>query len=237
MKKLMLMSSFLFLFNVHPINEMTHDELALLAHAGLEQGWELDEWQVVMMNDMNIKDFDNITKRLQNSYFVSTFEDENAVIYSFESKNNNPYMNHSFEAVVPTQHNNETITLHLIISGNSWDEKASDYYTELTNRLKTDYNMQFARNFTCLKFQVSGIINIGLSIDEFWQKMKVVHTQEQYDNVQHSIYEKEIYGHSPLIGNDIEVNDEKINLQMALKDEPGNKKQVIVGTPMILNEY
>ena len=218
------------------MNELPNHELNLLAQAGQQEGWELKEWQVVSINIISKNEFDNISNSLQNRYFLSISKGQNAVIYTFESKNKNDLINHSFQAVVP-QNNSDRVTLKTVISGVEWNEKIYDYYSRLTRDLQSDYKIKFTRNFTCLKFDVGGIINSGSLFDEFWNKMKVVHKKEQYDNVQQSIYEKEIYGYSPLLGEEINVNNEKINFQIALKNVTANKTELIVGTPMIINEY
>lgn len=235
-KKIIFLLYTFLLVSQSPMKELPNHELILLAQSGQEEGWELKDWQVVSINIISKNEFDNISNSLQNSYFVSISKDQNAVKYKFESKNKNDLINHSFQAVVP-QNNSDRVTLKTVISGAEWNEKIYDYYSRLTRDLQSDYKIKFTRNFTCLKFDVGGIINSGSLFDEFWNKMKVVHKKEQYDNVQQSIYEKEIYGYSPLLGEEINVNNEKINFQIALKNVTANKTELIVGTPMIINEY
>lgn len=234
-KKFIFLICTFILLSHSPIKEVTNQELTLLAQAGQEEGWDLKNWQVVSINDISKKEFDNISNMLQNSYFVSLSENENAVIYTFESKKTNELIEHSIQAII--KNSGDHVRLQTIISGDEWNEKIYDYYSLLTKDLQMDYNIKFTRNFTCLKFNVSGIINNGSLFDEFWNKMKVVHRIEQYDNVQQSIYEKEFYSYSPSLGEEIIVNNEKINFQIALKKISDEKTEIIVGTPMILNEY
>ncbi len=236
MKKFIFLICTFILVSQTPINEVAHQELSLLAQAGQEEGWDLKNWQVVSINDISKNDFDNILNMLQNSHFVSLSKNKNAVIYTFESKKTNDLIDHSFRAIIQ-QNSKDQVTLQTIISGDEWNDKIYNYYSRLTKDLQRDYNIKFTRNFTCLKFNVSGIIKNGSLFDEFWKKMKVVHRKEQYDNVQQSIYEKEFYGYSPSLGEEIIVNNEKINFQIALKKITENKTEIIVGTPMILNEY
>src|SRR5699024_9852355 len=128
--------------------------------------------------------------------------------------------------VIQYKQSDEAITVQTIISAPEWNESVKTYYNSLSKALQHHYNLKFTRNFTCLKFDVSGIIDDGFSIDEFWQKLKVVHKKEQYDNVQQSTYEKEIYGYSQLWSNEIDIEQERINFQMAIKNNAANKKEI-----------
>ncbi|MEI3607771.1 YwmB family TATA-box binding protein [Pseudogracilibacillus sp. SE30717A] len=236
MKKIIFIVSISFLLNHTQFNHLQYNELSLLAEAGQNEGWDLKEWQAVAFLELTPQEYDNLSNKLQNSYLVTMEENENAVKYIFETNERDELITHSFYTVIPTK-GEQNITVQAIFFGEEWDDMISDYYDSLIKALQKDYNIKFSKIFTCLKFEVSGIINNGFSIDEFWQKMNVVHRKEQYDNVQQSIYEKEVYGYSPLWSNTITVDNEPINFHMTIKNDEANKKQVIVGTPMILNEY
>lgn len=237
MKKIIFLLSISFLLNHYaPSDDLPNKELSLLAEAGQNEGWNMKEWQSVAFFELTPQQYDKFSNKLQNSYLVTRAENEYGVKYNFEAIDQNESLNNSFYAVIPAG-NRQNITVHAIFKSDQWNSTINDYYLSLIQTLQDTYNIKFSKTFTCLKFEVSGIINNGVSFDEFWQKLKVVHRKEQYDNVQQSIYDKEIYGYTPLWETAISVNNEPINFHMTIKTDQANKKQVIVGTPMILNEY
>lgn len=225
----------IFLF-IQPSTVETSTELATITNVALGEGFLLDEWQVVMIEKITEKEFDNITKRLQNSYLDTVVKDENKIKYIFEAKNSKDQINHYFQAIVPTGHANQ-ITFQLVISGEEWNEVIHNYYNNLTNELQNELSLTFSKIFTCVKLNDNGIINDGFSDDEIWKKMKVIHRNEQIDNVEQSVYEKEVYGYNKLWNRTIIVENETVNFHMGIKNNDHNKKQVIIGTPIILNEY
>lgn len=234
MKKLFLIISTVILLQ-QPSIDMVNTELELISKAGEEEGWNLQEWQVIIIEKMPRENYDNITNMLQNSYLVTTQEDENKLKYTFESQIQDEHINHSLQALV--DHHSDIVTVHIVLSGQTWDESAKKHYKRLTRTLQHDYNFTFTKKFTCLKFGVSGIINDGILLDEFWKNLQIVHKLEQDDNIQHSSYDKDIYGYSPLWSNQIQVDQDNINFQMTIKSNEANKKEIIIGTPMLLNEY
>jgi len=235
MRKYLFILSMIICLTEQPVQEPLNQELEILAEIGEDQGWELDEWQVVFINEISTRSFDKIINNLKNSHLITTQKDKYTVKYMIENQNDDEQISHFFQAIVPSNANK--ITLQTVISGQGWNDSIKENYLHLTKSLLHDNNISITKNFTCLKFNYSDIMNVGFSFDEFWKKMKVIHKKEQNDNVQHSAYKKEFYGFSRLLGDEFEINNEKINFQMTLKNDERNKKQVIIGTPMILNEY
>jgi len=221
------------LFLLQPVQNKPDHELPLLVEAGQEEGWQLNNWQVVNIDQLTENEFETFMNNLQNDYKATIIKDENAVKYTFEYKKSVEEITHAFHAVKSS----DKITIQTIIYGQNWNHTVQDYFDKLTNSLQKAYKLKFTKNFTCLYFEESGIINGGFTIDEFWQKMKIKREFEQYDNVQHSTYERELYGYSPLWNNEMVVDQAKINVQMTIKQDDEHKKQIIIGTPMILNEY
>jgi len=54
---------------------------------------------------------------------------------------------------------------------------------------------------------------------------------------QKSFYEKELNEYTPMSQQEILLKVELINVQLIDKNKKNDKKEVIIGTPVILNEY
>lgn len=237
MKRILLILMFIFTISHQPSHSsVINNDLSTILNEAITSEFEVEEWEVISIDKISKKDFENIKNTLQSSHLVTVKNDENKVKYIFEAKNQSKYVNYSFHAIIPKNQENE-ITFQTVISGVEWDDLVQNYYKQLTNNLQKKFSLNFNKLFTCAKLNDDGIINNGFSDDEIWKKMKVVHKSEQYDNIQQSIYGKEIYGYTPLLDGQITVQEEIINFHMITKNELQNKKQIIIGTPIILNEY
>lgn len=216
--------------------EETDEDVEKIIDVATNEGLTVEEWEVVHMDTISQQRFEYITNILQSRYLDTVTEDENKIKYVFEAQNSEEMVHHYFQVIVPNNRQGE-ITLQTVISGSVWNESTADYYKDLTKTLQNDLLVGFDKTFTCVKLNNSGIINSGFSGDEIWQKMKVIHKSEYYDNVPQSNYSRELYGFTPLSNSELLVSGEKINFHMIMKDKVQNEKQVIIGTPIILNEY
>lgn len=235
MKKLIVIM-FVAVLLQQPVAVEANQPLNIIIDVFLDEGFTLDEWEVIMIDTISEKDFERLMTKSHNSYIVTVIKDKDKVKYIFDAKNPEKMINHSIQVIEPN-HSDDIKTIQIVISGKEWNDSVQLYYNDLTKRLKSEYSSQFNRIFTCAKLNDNGIINVGFSYDEIWKKMKIVHKSEYFDNIQQSNYVKEVYGYTSLWHDEIEVQDEKINFQMAVKNDAQNKKQVIIGTPIILNEY
>lgn len=211
-------------------------ELDDIVNTFTDQGFLLDEWQVVIVNKLTKKEFENIAKKLQISYVASVRNEENTVKYEFEAKNSEEPLNHSIRAILPKNNSND-ISVQLVIFGEEWNETVQNYYNHLTRKLYNEFSLTFTKIFTCVKLSDNGIINDGFSHDELWEKMNVVHKKEQFDTIQDASYLYEMYGYNPSWKTKMIIQEDPINFHFVMKNDDQNKKQVIIGTPIILNEY
>lgn len=198
----------------------------------------LEEWEVVFLENLDTTSFEEIKLSLQDNHFVK--KDENADVrkYIFEPKNKENDVTYQLILVDPV-HSQGNKQLQLVLSGTSWDEDVKKQFEYMTNKLQRLYKLLLNSNYTCIKLVDSDIMNDGFSVNNLLENMQLLHKQEQQDNIEESSYEQIVYGFSPLLSNNLEIGTEidKINFQLTIRETTNNKKQVIIGTPVILNEY
>lgn len=236
MKKLFIILSIILFLQEQPTTHQPGKELDVITTVFTEEGFTVEEWDIIMINKMSRKKFNKIKNKLQNSYLGTVIKEESKLIYISESKNTDDKLRYTTQIIIPENQNDE-ITFQIVVSGKEWDSFAENYYNNMTKHLKNEFSLKFNKIFTCVKLTDNGIIDNGYSYDEIWQKMNVVHKNEHYDNVKQSNYEKEVYGYTPMWNSKVIVQDEPINFHMILKNNKQNNKTVIIGTPIILNEY
>lgn len=212
-------------------------DLDSLQHAFTEEGFELDAWEVVFLETHTKKEWNKIQRGLMGSHDVTTVNKEMVQHDTYtpinEGVNSLDYMIH---AIIP-KGNAGDVRLQIILSGDQWTESIQDQYIDLTNYLQMARGLVLDESYTCVKLNNNGIMNVGFSVNKGLEKLNVIHKVEQVDNVEQSVYEKNIYGYSPILTSEIKVDDTAMNFQLTVKNSTDDKKQVIIGTPIILNEY
>ena len=173
-------------------------------------------------------------KELREKYIVITEEKEQAIKYHLRSDAKEG-TEHDIYAVIPK--GTDIINLQIVYNGKEWNDKIALNMTKTIKKLKKHLQFDDDGIFTCVKLNFDGIMNLGLSVEKLMDNLKIVHTKEFEDNVENTIYGKTFYGYSPLFNQSIEVADEEMNFQLTTRNVTNNKKQVIIGTPLILNEY
>lgn len=235
MRKVILFLIILFI----PFQQPTSEErtaLEIIAEAGNKEGLVLESWQINMDEKLNRKKFEQLLNKLEINYNVTMINEHDKLKYVIRENNPHSTFHHTFYAIVP-KNNRDDVTLQLVISGQKWDEETKNNYYMLTNLLKNDYDLIFGRNFTCLKFAKDDIMRDGLIYENLWEHLQVSQINEHKDNINHSTYVAEYYGYSNLLPDGINVANEKVNFQMVVKESRGNNTQIIIGTPIVINEY
>jgi len=219
-----------FQMNVKATSE--HD-ITLLMETIADFDIEVAEWEVTHIVKMSREEAKQILLHMEGEYVIVKEVKDQSTTYNGQPKNKLASIDQQIRIVEQAGKS----TLQMTLSSNQWNEQVEQYYKLLTTSLQNDVNLNEIRSYTCVKVSDSDIIINGLLNDEFWSKLKVVHKSEQKETLQHSLYEKEIIGYTPLFQQEMIVNNDAINMQMMIKNTRKNKKQLIIGTPVILNEY
>lgn len=214
------------------------DDLTLLLDATEEEGLTLEDWEIIFLEEMPLTSFEDMKNSLMIDHVVTKETSDGITKYIFQPKKKNDHLTYQF-ILLDSARFSGNVQIQLVLHGTSWDEQVKRIYTSMTNKLQRKYNLQLKENFTCIKVNDSDIINDGFSVNNMLEKMQILHKREQQDNITESSYLKNVYGYSPLLSNTIEIDtlNDKINLQLTIREKTNNKKQIIIGTPVILNEY
>lgn len=233
MRKITVMLLSLCIFFQMNVKATSEHDITLLMEAIADFDIEVAEWEVTHIVKMSPEEAKQILLQMDEEYVIVDELGDHSKIYSGQPKNELASIDQQIRIVEQAGKS----TLQMTLSSNQWNDQVEQYYNLLTTNLQNDVNLNEIRSYTCVKVSDSDIIINGLLNDEFWSKLKVVHKNEQKETLQHSIYEKEIIGYTPLFQQEMIVNNDAINMQMMIKNTRKNKKQLIIGTPVILNEY
>lgn len=194
---------------------------------------EVTDWEVTHIVKMSKEEAEHYMLQTDDNYVIIEESEDGTKVFQAEPESKLASIDQQIQIVEYAGNS----TLQLTISSNQWNEQIESYYKLLTSNLQSDVKLNNVSSYTCVLVEDSDIIINGLLNDELWDKMKVVHTSEQKETLDQSVYEREITAYTPLFQQEIDVNNDIINMQMMIKNTQKNKKQLIIGTPVILNEY
>src|SRR5699024_1772233 len=103
--------------------------------------------------------------------------------------------------------------------------------------INENYFTEKSHVYTCLTIE-NGVI---ISSDNFLEKMiknfNLSNVTTQIDKVSKKVHKKVIYGYTPIWDKKLMIKDEPMNLQVVIDGDDTEERKVIIGTPVLINEY
>lgn len=230
MRKIMLCISVLILF-LHPSEEkLSYGELQSIMQLTEGVDGELEAWELVLLDTISHEKYDEIMQRLKTEPAFTNIQSGENVSFSLKSDG---YIHSNIEIFKK----GARYKVAIVITSDQWNEKIQQALETSWEVLQGVLFTQTTRLYTCVSYLDSGIMIDGIYTEKVQEFLQIIPVYEQHDNVQGTGYILDYYGYNPSWNSKITVNNQEINFQMAIKNYREHKKQIIIGTPAILNEY
>lgn len=237
MKKIFVFILFLFLIQTDSTySAIPKDELVQIAQIAEQIGLDTESWEVTIREKMPINEIKSYMKHLQRSYEVHENSDKDLTTYNLTNTHKNDRISVSYKALIPSG-SVGTGEFIAVISAFEWNEKTSLQYEETLNRTVDHYFSQNAHKFTCLQANKGGILNRITLFDKLTKSFNIKYQQTQLDNIHHSTTTEELYGYTDLLNEKLMILDKPMNIHIAFIHKASGKEKVIIGTPILINEY
>lgn len=227
MKKFIVYIGMLILLQGTNISPLQYEELESIMKMADEMGMELDTWELIALDKISNEQKQEVIDWLETSS-ETIEEDENGISFNYLKAG---YIRINIKLM------HESNKVQIVFSGNDWNESEQATLRKIWMEFQQVIFTKNTNLYTCVKFNDNGIMIDGIYTTEIQEKLKVKPIFDQKDNLKDTAYEGDYYGYSPSWKSEINVNKEKINFQMAVKSHSQNEKEIIIGTPAILNEY
>lgn len=198
---------------------------------------ELDivDWQVTLKEKIPLNKVDTMIKQLNITHEVTIIDTNDYIKYVFQS-NETEIITETYELII--EHTNGEIAhFSAVLEGFLWDEKIFKNYEKKIHLLHKNYFSQFSRKYVWLNAKKDAIIKDVDYSSHILGDLGVQQISTQLDTEQHSTYERIVYGYSPRWKETIQMDGELQNIQMVLKKLDNNEMKLMIGTPILLNEY
>jgi hypothetical protein len=233
---------FIVLVLLFPINTMAKstasDELIDLTNFSISNKLTIEEWQVIIKEQLEKNTAVDIVRELENSYKVTMSEDENIIQYQTEATLIKDIFSISYRVLLPKD-NLSHPELIVILDGYFWDEYVMEIYQETIESLNRNYFSGRESIFSWLKINQDDIIEDGTLENGIINYFNLQEVETQFDNIENkkNVIKKFIYGYTPLWDNKIMINNTAQNMQIAITEDEKGNTDYIIGTPILIHEY
>lgn len=212
------------------------DELIELTGIVTDSNLQVDEWTVTMKEKMSTTNAEKMIDNLDTSYKVQVTETNEITKYKAVNKDNKDKFNVIYELIIP-KNDSLSSDVSVTIRGDSWDANIQEKYVKYSDRISTESFTENSRVYTCISIRDSDIINPVYIIDQIKSKLDLKIVSTQTDTVRNSPHKQFIYGYTPLWEEKIVVKTVPTNIQIVIERDEKGKENMIIGTPILINEY
>lgn len=213
------------------------DELIQMASLIKALDLQIATWEVTIKETIYTKNIEDIIQDFKNSHLVTVHEDENRIKYKVLFQQPQQHGLEQELQVVVSKHDEFRAELSAVIKGSTWDETILKEYKAMLELLLDSYFSHSASMFTCLETHNDDIIKEANFFNKIRQSFKIKHESTQIDTSQKNISKKIIYGYTDLWKQKIVMEDQPMNVQFVIKNMDNENSHLIVGTPILINEY
>lgn len=237
MQKMIPVLLFFIMIPFQTVTPLPNDELIQIHSILSKEDFSTDTWNVIFSEEISTQTASKLKQKMENSYLVTVHEDINRIKYkmNFKTSSKNS-INYHLELIIP-KHHHEKPTITAFIYGTSWDEKTLNVYNKIKANLLSAYFSERHNMFTCVKIPIDDIINRANFNKKINEIFKVKYKNVQFDKSQQNINKEIIYGYTNLWDRMIKVENEPMNIQIVIKEMKNRHSHMIVGTPILMNEY
>ncbi|TFJ92250.1 YwmB family TATA-box binding protein [Lentibacillus salicampi] len=238
MRKLALITSIFILMTINTTAFANRtDEMTGLANAMTSNNFSVDNWQVTIKEEINEEAIESILEKIQNknSYKVSRTKDENAIKYFIERVQKEAHLSETYSVVIPKNpmHQAELVA---VLKGKNWNDSIAERYFSRMDAIHTTYFTHKSTKFACLTADIDAKINNAYVFKQLKQSLQLKNIRKQTDNVENSTVKKIVYGYTPLWEQSITMK-QPMNVQMVVQNGTHDSKRLMIGTPILINEY
>ena len=121
------------------------------------------------------------------------------------------------------------------MEGNQWDRSVKHTYQQKLDEIVQNYFTDSKQKFSWLTFVDDDKIDSNVFLNEMVAQWNMENLQLQLDN--HLQNRKVLYGYTPVWQEYIRMQNDRVNMQIALHTDNQGTTTYTLGTPILINEY
>ncbi|MFC4558069.1 YwmB family TATA-box binding protein [Virgibacillus kekensis] len=215
-----------------------NEEMSGIAELVNNSKLEIDGWQVTIKEQMSPDKAHDLMKKIKtkNSHLVTGTEDENTIKYTFRYVQKDSDFTEIYNVLIPKDKNYQA-QFTAVLKGENWSNAVEKSYFMRLNNLKNSFFSEDSTKFACLTTSISDKIDTSSFFAEMEDSLNIDYSRTQIDNLENSTIKEIKYGYTPLWSNQFKIMGKPINLQIATIEKGNGLVRLVIGTPILINEY
>lgn len=226
----------IFLFITPEISNIKTVELVELTELASDHSLMIEAWTVTIKEKISVDKANEIIERLNKDHTIHSTEDKNVIKYSITSAHNSEGVFVSYNVVIPKNKQHQ-VELIAIIDGTEFNDSILKKYESELMTIQNNYFTEKSRVFTCLITTKDVNIESDDFLNVLSKELELKYVSTQSDKINKLVLNETLYGYTPLWGNKLIVKDTPLNIQIVIQSTKNKKQKVIIGTPILINEY
>lgn len=210
-----------------------HDELIDMADFVTETH-SIKSWHVTIKESIDQEKLPQLLTKLHSDFSVTTEENKKIIKIIAKDPHKKNGLNECFNVVIPKS-NNQQAELIAIMEGNQWDRSVKHTYQQKLDEIVQNYFTDSKQKFSWLTFVDDDKIDSNVFLNEMVAQWNMENLQLQLDN--HLQNRKVLYGYTPVWQEYIRMQNDRVNMQIALHTDNQGTTTYTLGTPILINEY
>ncbi|KAB8126697.1 hypothetical protein F9U64_19350 [Gracilibacillus oryzae] len=221
--------SAIFLYN-GPIFSKQEDqlnELKDMVEVTGSNGFDLENWSIIIREKRQISNIDSFISKVEGYLFIESSK-EGVKKFVADGQNGNGVNEH----IVIVEIGKEQYQIIYEISSPAFTKKVQNDYAEKLSRITNELFTSNAQYFTCVEAVSNDKIDIVCLIKNITKQLQMT-THSKLKDTNFTTWT----GHTPEWDQVMEIDDQAINAQIAVKNTEDNQTTLIIGTPILVTEY
>lgn len=237
MRKLLIIMLIFLKVSTNTITFEPSRELFDLIHFAEKESLSIEQWEVILLEKKTYEEAEHLLKELKKIKDVQIIsKTEHIIKYSIPMSTSNNHIKQSMTMVFP-KNNQYSPEITIKLKGKNWNEEILREYRQIFDEEIPIYFTKNAQLFTCLVVTSNDIMSDVYFTDILKNNFEIENIVVQSDTLKQSTYDKILYGYNPSWDNDISLLHQRLNMQIVMQHHKNLKTKVIIGTPILMNEY
>lgn len=197
--------------------------------------FEVLNWEVLIKENLLQSHFEKFLNKFQNNRQNTTKVVQTGIQYYLVFEKTK-YIHVEFHPVILDEQAGQ-IEVTAVIRGTEWNEHVEKEFVAAITYLNENLFHENAKRFACIEVLEDDTIESGVIVEQYTSSLQMIYQNEQKDAFEWSKLNQIIYGYTPLWNEKFVIDGEPYNLQIASVRSETGKASLLIGTPILMNEY